>query len=75
MKQIDLFPLSIPTDLDSHSWLNKKFSNRKSNIRLGSLFSGIGSIENALKRLKLDFEVMFAGDIDPHCKQLHGQCY
>ena len=39
--------------------------NFKKIIRLGSTFSGIGSIENALKRLNLNYKIMFAGDIDP----------
>ena len=36
-------------------------------IKLGTVFSGIGSIEQALKRLKVDHEIVFAcdnGDIE-----------
>lgn len=36
-------------------------------VRLGTLFSGIGAIEQAFKRLKIDHEIIFAcdnGDID-----------
>jgi DNA (cytosine-5)-methyltransferase 1 len=32
------------------------------------LFSGIGAIEQSLKRLKLKHKIIFAGDIDKNCK-------
>ena len=55
-------------------WRLLKFKYPKRKIRLATLFSGIGAIEQALKRLKLDHEIIFAGDIDPHVKKkLHGQ--
>ena len=32
------------------NWIDKKFSNPNATIRLATMFSGIGSIEHALKR-------------------------
>jgi len=50
-------------------WRTKNFSNPKATIRLGTLFSGIGAIEHALKRLSLKTEIIFACDNDPHVKE------
>ena len=55
--------------LSEPSWINRKFSNEKCKINVATLFSGIGSIEHALKRLELNHEIIFAGDIDKYCKQ------
>ena len=51
------------------TWKDKEFSRPDAEIRLGTLFSGIGAIEQALKRLNLKSSITFAGDIDPHVKQ------
>ena len=51
------------------TWKEKLFSRPNAEIRLGTLFSGIGAIEQALKRLNLKNSITFAGDIDPHVKQ------
>ena len=59
----------IQSDYSSKNWISKKFKFPKRTIRLGSLFSGIGSIENALKRLGLKSEIVFASDIDRFCKE------
>ncbi len=50
-------------------WTGKNFSNPKKTINIGSLFSGIGAPEQALKRLDLNHKIMFAGDIDKFVKQ------
>jgi DNA (cytosine-5)-methyltransferase 1 len=52
-----------------NDWRHKKFSNPSANIRIGTLFSGIGAIEHAFRRLNLNHEIAFAGDIDSHVKQ------
>ncbi len=57
------------SDLVDGHWQQKMFSNPKSTIRLGTLFSGIGAIEQALKRLDLKTEITFANDIDAHVKK------
>jgi len=59
--------LSFPT-LERASWKKKKFSEPKNVINVATLFSGIGAIEQALKRLKLKHKIVFAGDIDKNCK-------
>ena len=50
-------------------WQKKKFSNPKAVIKVATLFSGIGAIEHALKRLKLKNEIIFACDNDPFVKE------
>lgn len=47
--------------------LTFKYPNRT--IRLATSFSGIGAIEYAFKRLGLNFEIVFAGDINENCKK------
>lgn len=50
-------------------WTDKKFSNPNAKIRVATMFSGIGAIEYAFKRLKLSSEIVFASDIDKFAKQ------
>lgn len=49
-------------------WRSKPFQYPNATIRIGTLFSGIGAAEHALKRLKLNHELIFAGDIDSKVK-------
>ena len=64
---------NLPQELQLQStyedWQNKKFSNPKATIRVATLFSGIGAIEHALKRLKLKSEIIFACDNDAFVKE------
>ncbi|MCD8287244.1 MAG: DNA (cytosine-5-)-methyltransferase [Porphyromonadaceae bacterium] len=53
----------------TETWKQKPFSHPEKIIRIGSLFSGIGAIEHAFLRLGLKHKIVFAGDIDPKCKQ------
>lgn len=50
-------------------WREKSFSKPNSTIRVGTLFSGIGAIEYAFKRLNLKTEITFACDIDKFVKE------
>ena len=50
-------------------WREKEFSNPNATIKIGTMFSGIGAIEYALKRLTLNSEIKFACDIDNFAKQ------
>lgn len=50
-------------------WREKEFSNPNTTIRIGTLFSGIGAIEYALKRLNIKTEILFASDIDNFVKE------
>ena len=58
-------------DFDGPSWVDRQFSNPERLIRLGTSFSGIGAIEYAFKRLGLNSQIMFAGDIDANCKKTY----
>ena len=40
-------------------------------ISIGTVFSGIGSPEQALKMLGINHNILFAGDIDDFCKQTY----
>lgn len=62
---------STPTEeaLSTDNWKEKAFSFPNNTVRLGTLFSGIGAIEHAFQRLKLNHKIVFAGDIDDKCKQ------
>lgn len=51
------------------NWKERDFSNPNATIRIGTMFSGIGAIEYALKRLNLKSEIQFACDIDKFVKQ------
>lgn len=51
------------------NWKSKKFKNSNAKIRLATMFSWIWAIEQALKRLNLNTEIVFASDIDPFVKK------
>jgi DNA (cytosine-5)-methyltransferase 1 len=55
----------LPLNFTHEDWRNKKFLNSNATIRIGTLFSGIGAVEHALKRLNLNTKIMFACDNDP----------
>lgn len=55
----------------NNDWRSMEFSHKEKTIRLGTSFSGIGAIEQAFKRLGLNTEIMFAGDIDSNCKKAY----
>ena len=59
---------NIATNSD---WQSNKLSNPDRTLRVGTSFSGIGAIEHALHRLGIKTEIVFAGDIDPHCKEAY----
>lgn len=54
---------------DTLDWRFKAFKNPNAHIRLATVFSGIGAIEQAVKRLGLNHSLVFAGDIDQHVKK------
>ena len=55
-------------DIEQTDWRDHEFSNPNATINIATLFSGIGAIEHSLKRLKLNHNIIFAGDIDKYCK-------
>lgn len=52
-------------------WTEKSFAYPNRTIRVATSFSGIGAIEYAFKRLGLNTEIKFAGDIEPNCKKTY----
>lgn len=58
-------------DLQGDSWVDREFSHPTRTIRLATSFSGKGAIEYAFKRLNLNVEIVFAGDIDANCKKAY----
>ena len=54
---------------NKNNWKTKKLTFPKSTIRVGSLFSGIGAFEQALKILKLKTKIVFACDNDLFAKK------
>ena len=52
-------------------WRALEFSHPERTIRLGTSFSGIGAIEQAFRRLGLNCQIQFAGDIDENCKKAY----
>ena len=59
----------------SKKWTEKEFSNPKATMRVATLFSGIGAIEYAFKRLKVKTEIVFASDIDKFAKESYFNNY
>jgi DNA (cytosine-5)-methyltransferase 1 len=62
-------------DFSKTMWNKKKLSNPNAKIRLATMFSGIGAVEFALKRLKLSTKIIFASDNDKFVKQSYFENY
>lgn len=62
-KELQKFPLY------NEKWNEKEFKYPKSTIRLATMFSGIGAVEFALRRLNLNSKIVFASDNDKFVKQ------
>lgn len=59
-------------NIDSEKdWRTLNFSHPERTIRLGTSFSGIGAIEQTFRRLGLNCQIQFAGDIDSNCKKAY----
>jgi DNA (cytosine-5)-methyltransferase 1 len=59
----------------SEDWRAKKLLYPTRIIRLATMFSGIGAIEFALKRLNLKTNIIFASDNDKFVKQSYFENY
>lgn len=68
-EQIDYTMASEQDLFGENDWRLKEFSNPNAEIKIGTLFSGIGAIEHAFKRLNLRNAIVFSGDIDKFVKQ------
>lgn len=75
MKALQLTLDSQNQEIDFTPWFKKKFSNPNATINLATLFSGVGAIEYALKRLNLKTNIVFSGDIDKFCKESYFENY
>jgi len=54
---------------NTKSWIDKKLSKPNTTINLATMFSGIGAVEFALKRLQLKTNIIFAADNDKFVKE------
>lgn len=62
--------IETPIDEEGISWVERNFEFPNRTIRLATTFSGIGAIEYAItKRLNLNCEILFAGDINENCRK------
>ncbi|MBR2922879.1 MAG: DNA (cytosine-5-)-methyltransferase [Alphaproteobacteria bacterium] len=59
----------IEEKISSQTWKEKEFKYPTKTIRIGTCFSGIGAIEHAFQRLRLNHKIIFAGDIDENCRK------
>jgi DNA (cytosine-5)-methyltransferase 1 len=57
------------------NWKRKKFKHKNKIINIATVFSGIGALEYAAKKLKLRHRIIFAGDIDSYVKKTYFQNY
>ena len=62
-------------NIKNENWLNKKLTYPNNTIRLATMFSGIGAVEFALKRLRLKTDIIFASDNDKFVKQSYFENY
>ncbi len=65
----------MPNYIKTEDWRDKKLLYPNRTIRLATMFSGIGAIEFALKRLKLKTDIVFASDNDKFVKQSYFENY
>ncbi len=68
MKQEQLFKV-LDNDISHENWVTKKLKYKNKTINIATLFSGIGAIEYAFKRLKINTNIVFACDNDKFCKE------
>jgi DNA (cytosine-5)-methyltransferase 1 len=65
-------PKDETTDIN---WKEKKLLYPNRTIRLATMFSGIGAVEFALRRLQLKSNIIFASDNDKFVKQSYFENY
>lgn len=63
---------NTPYNIDmENDWREINLSYPSKVLHVGTSFSGIGAIEQALKQLGINFKIEFAGDIDNDCKKAY----
>ena len=60
---------------NEENWINKSLKYPERTINIATMFSGIGAIEFALKRLNLPSKIIFASDNDKFVKQSYFENY
>ncbi len=65
----DFYSDNLSFSKSTTHWLTKPFSNPNATVRLATMFSGIGAIEFALKRLNIESKIIFASDNDKFVKE------
>lgn len=60
---------NTPRNLSQAPWREMQSTHPERTVRLATLFSGIGAPEQALRRMGIKHTIVFAGDIEPKCKQ------
>ena len=70
-RQLQLFNTeeTLKEDSSNVDWRELSFEYPDRTIRVATVFSGIGAVEQALVRLKLKHKIIFACDIDEFVKQ------
>ncbi len=64
------------TDIDNEeNWVDKSLLHPNRFINIATMFSGIGAVEFALKRLQLNSKIIFASDNDKFVKQSYFENY
>lgn len=61
--------MSYKKNIKTLNWQDNELSFPKKTIQLATMFSGIGAIEYAFKRLNLGTNIHFASDIDSFVKK------
>ena len=64
-----IFANDLRENSQNSHWITKILAHTEQPLKLATLFSGIGAVEQALKRLDIETEIIFACDIDKHVKQ------
>lgn len=74
MTRIEKYPVQRSLFESFFEGSNDKIDNivqSISSINIGTSFSGIGAPECALQRIGVNYNILFAGDIDPFCKETY----
>jgi DNA (cytosine-5)-methyltransferase 1 len=78
MKYNDITTNKISNDYSNNQinhWVNKKLKYPNTEIKLATMFSGIGAVEFAFRRLNLGTKIIFASDNDKFVKDSYFKNY
>ncbi|NDK09556.1 DNA (cytosine-5-)-methyltransferase [Candidatus Gracilibacteria bacterium] len=66
---LENYPINFKKQPKDKDWRYNTLSNPNANIKIATMFSGIGAIEHSFKRLGVKSEIVFASDIDKFVKE------